>query len=272
MMLGCQLECQQYKGRKLRWAVQSFFYSIFCLGKLNFICQTKSYEANQQRFRLPSLLGRSWMGRTAIHHLVPISHSLHCHSLLWVIMWRSWITLGALWWRSSMVGAHWMSPGAEVSPPLVWGALRWTWIALWPTREHLRPLPWSFRVGNTPEVRALRSGTTTTLLGRSSRALRPNLAFKVCSHGLLIAMVSRWPTTPRLAGHPSSLFFLLSSSSLSPLLLTLLTLEFCIEVLLFEVVFGQLVTREGGMLFVQILPSATPTLTSHQTSLKLFCH
>lgn len=129
-----------------------------------------------------------------------------------------------------MVGAHWMSPGAEVSPPLVWGALWWTWIALWPTREHLRPLPWSFRVGNTPEVRALRSGTTTTLLGRSSRALRPNLAFKVCSHGLLIAMVSRWPTTPRLAGHPSSLFFLLSSSSLSPLLLTLLTLEFCIEV------------------------------------------
>jgi len=220
-----------------------FLLLYSCLGKLNFICQTYPYEANQQRFRLPSLLGRSWMGRTAIHHLVPIGHSLHCHSLLWVIMWRSWIPLGALWWRSPMVRAHWVPPRAKVSPPLVWGALWWAWVALWPTREHLRPLPWSFCVGNTPEVRALRSGTTTTLLGRSSRALRPNLAFKVCSHGLLITMVSRW-LTPRLAANSSPLFFLLSSSSLSPLLLTLLALEFCIEVLLLEVVFGQLVTRE----------------------------
>ena len=190
------------------------------------------------------------MGRTAIHHLVPgrkdclfsvqvgaseeeclpIGHSLHCHSLLWVIMWRSRITLGALRWRSPMVGAHWVSPGAKVSPPLVWGALWWAWVALWPTREHLRPLPWSFCVGNTPEVRALRSGTATTLLWWSSRALRPNLAFKVCSHGLLITMVSWWPPTSRLAAYSSSFFFLLSSSSLSPLLLTLLTLELCIEV------------------------------------------
>ena len=222
---------------------------------------------------------------------LPISHGLHCHSLLWVIMWRSWITLGALRWRSPVVGAHWMSSRTKVSSPLVWGTLWWAWVALWSTREHLRPLPWSFCIGNTPKVRALRSGTVTTLLLRPPRALWPNLALKMCSHGLLIAMVSRWLPS-WLAAHSSPLFFLFSSSPLSPLLLALLPLEFCIEVpgeetvtqcnvafnlktlLLFEVVFWQLVTRKGGMLLVQILSSPTPTLTTHQTSLeklKFYC-
>ena len=164
--------------------------------------------------------------------LLPICHSLHCHSLLWVVMWWSRITLRALWWRSPMVRAHWESPGPKFSPPLVWGPLRWAWIALWPTREHMRPLPWGFCVGNTPEVGAL-SSRTATLLRWSSGALWPHLAFKVCSHSLLVAMISWWllSTPSRLAAHhPSSFFFLLSSSSLSPLLLTLLALEFCIEV------------------------------------------
>jgi len=132
------------------------------------------------------------MGRAAIHHLVPISHGLHCHSLLWVVMWRPWITLGALRWRSSVVGAHWMSTGTKVSSPLLGGTLWWAWIALWwSTRKHLWPLPWSFCIGNSSEVGALSSGTATTLILRSPRALWPNLTLKVCSHGLLIAMISR---------------------------------------------------------------------------------
>jgi len=149
-------------------------------------------QVHQPRFTLLSLLGGSWMWRATIHHLMPISHGLHCHSLLWVIMWRSWITLWTLRWRSPVVRAHWVSSGAKVSPSLVWGTLWWTWVALWSTREHLRPLPRCFCVGNTPKVRPLRSGTITPLLLGSPRALWPSLSLKVCSHSLLIARVSWW--------------------------------------------------------------------------------
>ena len=126
-----------------------------------------------------------------------------------------------------MVWSHWMSTWAKVTPSLILGALWWAWVTLWPTGKHLRSLSWRFRVWNTSKVRTLRSWAANLLL-MTCRARRPCLTFKMCPHGLFIAMVPWRPTTG--LAHSSPLLFIFSASTFSSFLLTLLTLELCIEV------------------------------------------
>lgn len=203
-----------------------------------------------------------------IHHLMSIGHGLHSHSLLRVVVRRSWIALRPLRrWRASMVWSHWMSTWAKVTPSLILGALWWAWVTLWPTGKHLRSLSWRFRVWNTSKVRTLGSWAANLLL-MTCRARRPCLTFKMCPHGLFIAMVPWRPATG--LAHSSPLLFIFSASTFSSFLLTLLTLELRIEVLFLEVVFRQLVSREGGMLLV--VSSPTGPLPGHQPRLELFGH
>ena len=156
---------------------------------------------------------------------------MHSHSLLWVVVRRSWIALRPLRrWRASMVWSNWMSTWAnlaKVTPSLILGALWWAWVTLWPTGKHLRSLSWRFRVWNTSKVRTLRSWAADLLL-MTCRARRPCLTFKMCPHGLFIAMVPWRPTTGLALSSP--LFFIFSASTFSSFLLALLTLELCIEV------------------------------------------
>ena len=171
-----------------------------------------------------------------------------------------------------MVWSHWMSTWAKVTPSLILGALWWAWVTLWPTGKHLRSLSWRFRVWNTSKVRTLGSWAANLLL-MTCRARRPCLTFKMCPHGLFIAMVPWRPATG--LAHSSPLLVIFSASTFSSLLLTLLTLELRIEVpegesgscrielkdtrwlLFLEVVFWQLVSREGGVLLVVSSPTSS---------------